>query len=220
MLSEIKGLSVEQIGGVKLHISAVHRFGTDAFLLADFAAPRHKDTVCDLCSGCGIVAAVMYERFRPKSIEAVEIDREGYELMTLTAESSALENFKPVCGDLKDWRAERELDLITCNPPYKRDGAGIKSAGEVYRDVLTLEKFRRLQGGGALAEIRRQALRLQPSRAALRHDVRYARGGDRAEAYAFCVQKFGQCTVAGAVGGQKRRQPVFADGEKFLHADG
>ncbi len=131
MPSEIKGLSVEQIGGVKLHISAVHRFGTDAFLLADFAAPRHKDTVCDLCSGCGIVAAVMYERFRPKSIEAVEIDREGYELMTLTAESSALENFKPVCGDLKDWRAERELDLITCNPPYKRDGAGIKSAGEV-----------------------------------------------------------------------------------------
>ena len=220
MPSEIKGLSVEQIGGVKLHISAVHRFGTDAFLLADFAAPRHKDTVCDLCSGCGIVAAVMYERFRPKSIEAVEIDREGYELMTLTAESSALENFKPVCGDLKDWRAERELHLQPAvqarRSGHKKRGRG--GSGRAARGALQL--FRRLQGGGALAEIRRQALRLQPSRAALRHDVRYARGGDRAEAYAFCVQKFGQYTVAGAVGGQKRRQPVFAGGKKFLHADG
>lgn len=127
-MADIKGLAAEKIGGVELYISEAHRFGTDAFLLADFAAPRHKDAVCDLCSGCGIVAAAMYERFRPKYIEAVEIDPEAHELMKMTAERSGLENFKPVCGDLKDWHAEKELDLITCNPPYKRDGAGIKSA--------------------------------------------------------------------------------------------
>lgn len=126
-MTDITGLTTEKIGGIDLHISAAHRFGTDAFLLADFAAPRHKDAVCDLCTGCGIVAAVMYERFQPKSTEAVEIDSEAHELLKMTIEKSGLRNFKAVCGDLKDWRAEKELDVITCNPPYKRDGAGIKS---------------------------------------------------------------------------------------------
>jgi tRNA1(Val) A37 N6-methylase TrmN6 len=126
-IGEIKGHTTEKIGNINLHISAAHRFGTDAFLLADFAAPRHKDTVCDLCTGCGIVAAVMYERYKPKSIEAVEIDTEAYRLLCMTAEEAALENFKAVCGDLKDWRAERELDVITCNPPYFRGGAGIQN---------------------------------------------------------------------------------------------
>ncbi len=127
-MAQIEGHSVEKLGGTLLHISSNHRFGTDAFLLADFAAPRHKDTVCDLCSGCGIVAAVMYERYRPKSIETVEIDSEGVELQKLTIADSSLDNYNAVCCDLKEWQAEHELDIITCNPPYKREGAGIKNA--------------------------------------------------------------------------------------------
>lgn len=128
MTDGIKGLTTEKIGSIDLHISDNHRFGTDALLLADFAAPRHKDTVCDLCSGCGIIATVMYERFRPKSIEAVEIDPEGTALFDMTVEKNGLENVKAVCGNLKEWRSEVPLDVITCNPPYKRDCCGIKSS--------------------------------------------------------------------------------------------
>ena len=130
MNGEISGLSVEKLGSIGLHISAAHRFGTDAFLLADFAAPRHKDNVIDLCSGCGIVAAVMYARFRPRHITAVEIDAEGTELFDMTVKSSGLENIQPVTADLKKWRPEKEADVITCNPPYFSDGAGFKSAEE------------------------------------------------------------------------------------------
>ncbi|MGN0632380.1 MAG: tRNA1(Val) (adenine(37)-N6)-methyltransferase [Oscillospiraceae bacterium] len=130
-MNNISGLKTEKIGSAALYISAAHRFGTDAVLLADFAAPRRKDTVCDLCTGCGIVAVVMHERFQPKYIEAVEIDREGHELLNMTIENSGLDGIKAVCGDLKEWKSERELDLITCNPPYKRDGAGIKSEERV-----------------------------------------------------------------------------------------
>ncbi len=130
MSDEIIGLSVEKLGNIGQHISAAHRFGTDAFLLADFAAPRHKDAVIDLCSGCGIVAAVMYARFLPKSITAVEIDPEGTRLFDMTIKASELKNVRTVTADLKDWRAEREVDVITCNPPYFSDGAGIKSSEE------------------------------------------------------------------------------------------
>lgn len=130
MIEEIKGLSVERLGDIVLHISEAHRFGTDAFLLADFAAPRHKDAVIDLCSGCGIVAAVMYARFRPKCITAVEIDEEGTRLFEMTVQKSGLKEVTPVTADLKKWRPEREVDVVTCNPPYFSDGAGIKSAEE------------------------------------------------------------------------------------------
>lgn len=130
MNGEITGLSVERLGEIGLHISAAHRFGTDAFLLADFAAPRHKDAVIDLCSGCGIVAAVMYARFRPKNITAVEIEPEGTRLFDMTIQNSGLENVSAVTADLKSWRAGREVDVVTCNPPYFSDGAGIKSAEE------------------------------------------------------------------------------------------
>ena len=130
MSDEIKGLTVERVGRIWLYISEAHRFGTDAFLLADFAAPRHKDAVIDLCSGCGIVAAVMYARFRPKNITAVEIDPEGTRLFDMTIQNSGLQNVRALTADLRGWRAEREVDVITCNPPYFSDGAGIRSAEE------------------------------------------------------------------------------------------
>ncbi|MCD8096012.1 MAG: methyltransferase [Ruminococcus sp.] len=127
---EIQGLTAEKIGGISLYISQNHRFGTDAFLLADFAAPRHIDSVCDLCSGCGIVAAVMWERFKPKKIETVEIDEEAAALQRLTVQKSGLKAFSVVRMDLKEYKPERELDVITCNPPYKLDGTGLKNKSE------------------------------------------------------------------------------------------
>lgn len=126
-MSDIKGHSVEMLGETGLHISASHRFGTDAFLLADFAAPRHKDTVIDLCSGCGIVAVVMKLRFAPKSVTAVEIEREGTELTNITIQENGLQDFAAVCADLREWKAEREVDVITCNPPYFAESAGYRS---------------------------------------------------------------------------------------------
>ncbi len=44
-------LTFEEIGPLRLCISKEHRFGTDAFLLADFAQARRGDRACDL--GCG-----------------------------------------------------------------------------------------------------------------------------------------------------------------------
>ncbi len=126
-MSDIKGLSVEMLGGTGLNISAAHRFGTDAFLLADFAAPRHKDRVIDLCSGCGIVAVVMKLRFQPKHITAVEIEPEGTELTNMTVQNNRLQDFDAVCADLREWKAEREADVITCNPPYFAESAGYRS---------------------------------------------------------------------------------------------
>ena len=54
--------------GIKIYVSDDHRFGTDAFLLADFARARHKDIVCDLGTGCGIIAVLEKLRYAPKKV--------------------------------------------------------------------------------------------------------------------------------------------------------
>lgn len=118
----------EKLGdNIEICISTEHRFGTDAFLLADFARPRHKDKVCDFCTGSGIVALLMYKNFKPQHIYAIEIQQKAHDQLKISLERSKIHDIEPILCDLKDWRAGHELDVITCNPPYKIDNTGAKN---------------------------------------------------------------------------------------------
>ena len=46
----------------EVYCSAVHRFGSDALLLARFCEPRRSQKAADLCSGCGIVSLEWHDR--------------------------------------------------------------------------------------------------------------------------------------------------------------
>lgn len=126
-------VEVEDLGGgVKIVTGDVHRFGTDAFLLADFAAPKSKERVCDLCSGCGIVALLMARDYRPREIVALELQREAFDQLSEGVRLSSEEapaNIFPVHGDLKEpWELSnsQNFHLVTANPPYSRQGSGIE----------------------------------------------------------------------------------------------
>lgn len=122
-------LSFEKITDrLSVCVSAEHRFGTDAFLLADFAGAKHKDTAIDLCSGNGIVAVLLEKFYSPKQIFAVELQDKAYFQLKETARASELSKLVAVHGDLKEYKAPCEVDLITCNPPYKISGTGIESS--------------------------------------------------------------------------------------------
>ncbi|MEG1996393.1 MAG: methyltransferase [Oscillospiraceae bacterium] len=111
-------------------MSKEHRFGTDAFLLSDFASPRKKDLVCDLGTGCGIIPLIMAKRFAPKKIYGVDIQPEAIEQFNLSLEKSVTQSeIVPICADLKGLFIDEksEFDLITCNPPYKAENSGILS---------------------------------------------------------------------------------------------
>ena len=70
----------ESLGeGIEICISDEHRFGTDAFLLADFSSGRHKDICADLCTGSGIVALLLHKFYKPQKIYAVEIQKKAHE---------------------------------------------------------------------------------------------------------------------------------------------
>ena len=117
-------------GGLEVCVSPEHRFGTDAFLLADFAAPRHKDIVCDLGTGCGIIPFVMCREDKPAHIYAVDIQPQAIEQLELGMKRSGVDCITPVCADLNNlWENAPlgRLDIVTCNPPYKASGCGIES---------------------------------------------------------------------------------------------
>ncbi len=121
---------------VEICVSDEHKFGTDAFLLADHAAPRHKDKVCDLGTGCGIIAVLMQMTFSPKIIYAVDIQQQAIEQLKITIEKNGFDNIFPICKDLKDIVGDipiGTLDVVTCNPPYKATNAGIESLTEAQR---------------------------------------------------------------------------------------
>ncbi len=130
-MAEYTDLTYEDLGeGYRICVSSEHRFGTDAFLLADFASPRHKDRVIDLCTGDGIVALLMSRDHKPREIYAVEIQQKAYDQLCLSKEASRAEEIIPVNADLKEWQADHQFDVITCNPPYKIDNTGAKNDSE------------------------------------------------------------------------------------------
>ena len=121
----------ESLGkGIEICISDEHRFGTDAFLLADFAKARHKDFCADFCTGSGIIALVLQRNFQPAHIDAVEIQQKAHEQLKISLEKSGITNITPLLEDLKNYRSQKELDLITCNPPYKINNTGAKNDSE------------------------------------------------------------------------------------------
>lgn len=117
--------------------SDIHSFGTDAFLLTGFSGYRAKDRVCDLGTGCGIIPLLMQRVAPPKEVFAVDIQPQAIEQLRLALQKSRSSvAIHPVCADLKQlWPGAPmgQLDLVTCNPPYKSADAGIPSEDPAIR---------------------------------------------------------------------------------------
>ena len=116
--------------GVFINVSKNHTFGTDAVLLADFASAKKVKKHCDLCAGCGIVSMLLLRDNITAHSVGVEISDEAVELALSTSKEYAEESFCVLHSDLNDLKGKLpfgEYDLVTCNPPYKAEGAGIIS---------------------------------------------------------------------------------------------
>lgn len=116
-----------QRGGLRVIQRAdAFRFGTDAVLLADFAAPRRHDRVCDLGTGTGIIPLLLYARENTISADAVEIQPDMADMAARSMAMNGLnEKIRVLPGDLSSIRTllpHARYDLVTCNPPYGKAG--------------------------------------------------------------------------------------------------
>lgn len=116
-----------QRGGLRVIQRAdAFRFGTDAVLLADFAAPRRHDRVCDMGTGTGIIPLLLYARENTISADAVEIQPDMADMAARSMAMNGLnEKIRVLLGDLRSIRTllpHARYDLVTCNPPYGKAG--------------------------------------------------------------------------------------------------
>jgi len=107
---------------------AGYRFSIDAVLLAYHTGPRAGDKILDLGTGCGIIPLIMAYRRPEISIYAVEVQTALAELAVSNVRENKLqERITVICTDMKlltpDMTAG-EVDLVVCNPPYRRHGSG------------------------------------------------------------------------------------------------
>lgn len=123
---------IEYIGNkLGLIVSREHTFGTDALLLADFAAPKKNERVCDFGTGCGIIP-FCWLRDGIGWVTAVEISENAAEMLNRSRDMNALdERLNVINADLRELKGilpNGSLELITMNPPYTPLGKGIESS--------------------------------------------------------------------------------------------
>lgn len=123
--------NIQPLGcSVKIYVSDIHRFGTDAVLLADFARPKRSDEACDLGTGCGIIPMLWCRSDAPKSITAVDIQPDAVELVQKSVELNGLQGrVTPLEHDLRQpfEGHNARYTLVTMNPPYKTVTGGVQS---------------------------------------------------------------------------------------------
>ena len=91
-----------QVNGLKLiQDSELFCFGCDAVELANFVTGLPSSNVCDLGCGSGIIPVLLAGK-RGMSVTGVELQE--------------------ACVSL----ARRSVDIVTCNPPYRKEGSGFK----------------------------------------------------------------------------------------------
>ena len=115
-------------GGFIIHTTDEYRFGTDAILLANFANVKKNDTVCDLGCGGGIIPMLMLRDGAKGKVYGIDIQENACKIASTAAKINGFDNLEIINADLRNLKGVlpfSEFDVVTCNPPYKKKGAGI-----------------------------------------------------------------------------------------------
>lgn len=124
-------------------VSPAHRFGTDAVLLADFAAPRPGERVTELGTGCGAIALRLCAAGRPAAVHGIDLAPEAIALCRRSA--AAFSGVPMPTFSVGDWRQPRSLGaagsmgLVVCNPPYFPPHTGAVSVDGARRQARHAE---------------------------------------------------------------------------------
>lgn len=133
-----------QINNLKLmQDKSLFCFGTDAVLLANFAMPAQNAEILDIGTGNGIIPVLLSAKVKAKHITGIEIQKQSADLAQKNIEMNSLsELISIITGDVKDKNVLKgSFNYITCNPPYKKVGTGIKNPESplaIARHELTL----------------------------------------------------------------------------------
>ena len=110
-------------------------FGIDSILLSDFAKSIKKDSiVMDLGTGTGIISILLSNKTKLKKIIGVEIQEEVAKMAKRSVKLNDLEEKVQIINEniknLANIYEKNSIDVIVTNPPYKKNGDGLKNENE------------------------------------------------------------------------------------------
>ena len=107
------------------------RFGTDAVLLADFAAAKRGERVCDMGTGTGVLPLLLSTRAEGTTFDAFEVQPDVADMARRSVALNGLEErIRVHCADCREAGAvigHETVQLVVTNPPYTAQGAGLVS---------------------------------------------------------------------------------------------
>jgi tRNA1Val (adenine37-N6)-methyltransferase len=124
-----------------IYVSDKHKFSTDTILLADFSMPKAGAICADLGTGCGMIPLLWCIRSKMQKAYGIEIQEDGANMARKSVKLNGFdEKLEIICGDIRNIKNDslRDIDIISCNPPYKPLGTGIRCSDEV-RDTARHE---------------------------------------------------------------------------------
>ncbi len=135
LMREGERLDDLQRGGLRiLQRPGGFRFGTDAVLLADFAANKPASRIADIGTGTGVLPLLLSARMPEAAFDAFEIQEDVADMARRSVQLNALEGRIRVhsadCRDAARIIGHEGCDLVVTNPPYTAQGAGLVSPKE------------------------------------------------------------------------------------------
>ena len=141
--------------GLSVLVDETCAFGTDAVLLAAFAAPKPRERVCDLGTGCGILPLLWQSTEGGPRVDAVECWPATAALAARSVAENGLQERITVWE--QSWNdltlPAGAYDRVTCNPPYFPAGSGKTS-------LSAPRRLARHETGDTLQEVVGAAARL------------------------------------------------------------
>lgn len=105
-----------------------YRFSIDAVLLACHIRLQPGDKVLDLGTGCGIIPLILAHRHKKVKVYGVEVQKELADIASENVKENRMEDrITILCRDMKELKHDMvsgPVDLIVCNPPYRKAGSG------------------------------------------------------------------------------------------------
>lgn len=94
------------------------KFSIDSILLAEFVSFKSHQTVLDMCTGNAPIPLILSTKDNTLKIDAVEIQKEVFDLAKRSIEHDGYKNINLVNADIKDYKSKLKYDIVICNPPF------------------------------------------------------------------------------------------------------
>ncbi len=134
-INEFERIDDLELGGLKIiQNKKWFSFGVDAVLLSDMVDSKTSGEILDLASGNGIIPILLSKKTNANKIIGIEIQEEVCNMAKRSVALNGIEDRVFMVQD--DLKSLGELyynrfSVITVNPPYFKNGAGVKSENSI-----------------------------------------------------------------------------------------